>query len=57
MGFDEAATAGMTVRLKTAQEAAPIAEEARRVRATAEWKAEMQACWSGVVPRWCRGLR
>ena len=36
MGFDEVATAGMMVKLKAAQKAAPVGQ-ARRARMTAEW--------------------
>jgi hypothetical protein len=51
VGFDEAAAAGMLEKLKVAQKAAPVRGEQRRKRVTAEWKAAMQASWSGVVPR------
>ena len=40
----------MLAKLKKAQKAAPLLQ-ARRARAAEAWKAEMQASWSGVVPR------
>ena len=51
VGFDEAAVASMMAKLKAAQGAAPVLGARSSERKIREWKAEMQACWSGVVPR------